>query len=87
MFKEHVSKLTEKQLKKRNGLCLGMAIGFLMGMIALITISLIQISNQNDSATFTALAPTILMPLIFIPLLYSSALNSEIKKKKSIVSV
>lgn len=83
MFKEHVSKLTDNQLKKRNKLSLGIAIGFLIGMIALVILSLLQISNQNDNATFTASTPAILMPLIFIPLFYSSALSTEIKKRKN----
>ena len=82
MFKEHVSKLKDNQLKTRNKFCLGIAIGYLIGMIALIVLSLFQISNQNDGATFTALTPVIAMPLIFLPLTYSSALSAEIKRRK-----
>lgn len=80
MFKEHVAKLTDSQLKSRNRICLGIAVLFLIGMIALLVLSLLQISDEN--ATFTALTPTILMPIIFIPLLYSSSLSAEIKSRK-----
>jgi hypothetical protein len=59
MFKQHVSKLTTKQLKNSNRYCLAIAIGFLAGMIRLIVLSLMQLSNQNSGATFTALPPTI----------------------------
>jgi len=82
MFKEHVSNLTDDQLRKRNRLCLGIAIGFLVGMIGVVILSLFQISNQSDKATFTALLPALAMPLIFIPILYSSALSAEIKRRK-----
>lgn len=83
MFKQHVAKLSAKQLKNHNKFCLGISIGFLIGMITLIVLSLFQISNQNENATFTAMAPVIAMPLIFIPLGYSSALSSEIKRRKA----
>lgn len=82
MFKKQVSKLSDHQLKKRNSLCLGIAATFLMGMILVLVISLKQISNQNDMAIYTALAPAILMPVIFIPLSYSSTLRTEIKRRK-----
>ena len=82
MFKEHVSKLSDSQIKNRNRICLGIAIGFLMGMIGVLIFSLMQVSDQNDNATYTALAPAILMPVIFIPLVYSGALSSEIKRRK-----
>lgn len=83
MFKEHVSKLSDAQLKNRNKLCLGIAIGFLIGMAAAVGFSLFQVSNQDNNATWTALMPSIVMPIIFIPLLYSSALSTEIKKRKA----
>lgn len=83
MFKEHVSKLSDAQLKNRNRLCLGIAIGFLFGMAAAVGFSLFQVSNQDDNAIWTALMPSIIMPIIFIPLLYSSALSAEIKKRKA----
>lgn len=83
MFKEHLSKLTDSQLKKRNKFCLGIAIGFLIGMIGVVILSLMQISNQNENATFTALAPALAMPIIIFPLVYSSALSSEIKRRKN----
>ena len=82
MYKQHVSRLSDSQLKFRNRICLGIALGFLLGMICIIILSLRQISNQNDNAIYVAMAPAILMPLIFIPLSYSSALNSEIKRRK-----
>ena len=83
MLKEHVSKLTDKQLKNRNRFCLGIAIGLLIGMIAVIILSLLQISDQNSNATFTALAPALLMPIMLLPLYYSWVLSSEIKRRKS----
>ena len=83
MFKAQVSKLTDSELKKRNRLCLGIAIGFLLAMIVALIWSLIQISNQNENATFIALSITVSMPIIFLPLLYSSALSAEIKKRKT----
>jgi hypothetical protein len=83
VFKEHVSKLTDSQLKNRNRICLGTAILFLIGMIVLLLLAFIQISDHNESATLTALTPAILMPLIFIPLLYSSSLSNEIKSRKA----
>lgn len=84
MFKEHVSKLSDEQLKNRNKFCLGVSIGFLIGMVAVVGYALYQISNQDDGATFTALAPALAMPLIFIPLLYSSALSAEIKRRQQL---
>jgi len=87
MLKEHVSKLTDKQLKNRNRFCLGIAIGFLIGMIAVIILSLLQISDQNSNATFSALAPALSMPIMLLPLYYSSVLSSEIKRRKSNSSI
>ncbi len=83
MYRQYVSKLTDKQLKKHNRFCLVIALGFLMGMIAMVILSLKQISDENESATFTALIPVILMPMIFIPLSYSSALSTETKRRQN----
>lgn len=70
MLDNHLSQLTNKQLLKRNKFCLGIAIGFLLGMIVILVLALKQISDQNEAATFTALGPVVIMPLILIPLTY-----------------
>lgn len=77
MFKN----LTKKQLKKRQKLCLGIALFMLLLMIIVLTIALRQISQGTNDDMLIFIVPTILGPLTLVPIIISSLLSSELKKR------
>lgn len=78
MFKN----LSEEQLKKRQKLCLGIALFMLLLMIIVLTIALRHMSQGKDGDMLIFIVPTILGPLTFVPLIISNLISSELKKRK-----
>jgi len=78
MFKN----LTDKQLKKRNKICLAIAIVILGVMAFFVGVSLYLSSHETSYEWVLYLVPSVILPLTMVPILFSIAISSETKRRE-----